>query len=126
MQIRVDLKLFLICETFHRQNVSSFCDASVATDEALLLKAAAVYQHPNPAGVSRRLSSPSFLSRSNKLSPSPASLHRGSCPAQLLPLQRQQGPIGNQEGIYCITRTYYDDEMSYKVPNTLLKKSLSL
>lgn len=53
------------------------------------------------------------------------SLLHGRCPAQLLPLQRQRGLIaGKQERAGCITRTYYDDEMSYKAPNTLLKKSL--
>lgn len=49
----------------------------------------------------------------------------GRCPAQPLPLHRQQGLIaGEQQRAGCITRTYYDDEMSYKDPNTLLKKSL--
>lgn len=86
----------------------------------LLLKADATERHHLVlTGASHSISPPHLLSAYLI-----DYLFYGRCPAQLLPLQRQQGLIaGKQERAGCITKTYYDDEMSYKAPNTLLEKS---
>ncbi len=64
------------------------------------------------------LSSPSFLCLPDKLGPSrwQVSSPTAACPKTTRPDSRERAD--------CITRTYYDDEMSYKTPNTLLQKSL--
>lgn len=81
---------------------------------------AAVHHHLVLTGVTLSISPPSPLCLLNKLSVSlwHVSSSTAASPKTTRPDSRETGATG------CITTTYYDDEMSYKTPNTLLEKSL--